>query len=394
VALIPLGVANPNLKWESTYSRNLGLDLGFFKNRVTATVDLYYNTTKDLLLNAKIPGSSGFTSQFKNVGSTLSKGIETSITTTNIRTKNFNWSTSFNISFFKSIVTGLNKEATFEQQSFLQPSNYAIGINDFIVKVGEPLGLIYGFVTDGFYGVDDFNYDPVTKKYTLKNGIASLNRAATQPGDMRFKDLGGSLDAAGNPQLTDDDDRQIIGTTTPKYFGGFNNNITYKNFDLSVFMNFSVGNDILNANKIVYTTAFNDYQNVLGFMRDRWKTVNAQGVVVTDPNELRELNKDAKLWKWVGGLPRQTHSWAVEDGSFLRVNNISLGYTLPQKLIQKVHMKNVRIYATAYNIYTLTNYSGFDPEVSTLRSSPFTPGVDFSAYPKSFSGIAGFNITF
>ncbi len=393
VALIPNEIANPNLKWESTIARNAGLDFGFFNNRITGSVDLYLNDTKNLLLNAQIPGSSGYVTQFKNIGSTQNKGLEIVLSTKNIRNEKFSWNTDFNISFYRSKITGLNKEADFEQESFLAMSNYAIGISDYLVKVGEPIGVIYGFVNDGFYGVDDFNYDPLTKKYTLKDNVAALNRTTTQPGDMRFKDFGGKLDANGNPMIADDD-RTILGRTNPKFFGGFNNNISYGNFDFSVFMNFSVGNKILNANRIVYTTAFNDYQNVLGVMRDRWRTVNDQGVVVTDPKELSDLNQNAKIWKWQGGLPKQTYSWAVEDGSFLRINNISLGYTFSNALVKKAHMKSFRIYLTAYNVYTLTGYSGFDPEVNALRSSPFTPGIDYSAYPKSKSFVAGFNITF
>jgi TonB-dependent starch-binding outer membrane protein SusC len=393
VALTPNVIANPNLKWESTIARNIGMDFGFFKNRVTGSIDAYLNDTKNLLLNAQIPGSSGYTTQFKNIGSTQNKGLEVSLSTKNVRTARFNWNSDFNISFFRSKITGLNKEAGFEQQSFLAMSNYAIGISDYLVKVGEPVGVIYGFVNDGFYRVEDFDYDAATKKYTLKANVPALNRTTTQPGDMKFKDFGGQVDANGNPMIADDD-RQVIGHTTPKFFGGFNNSISYGNFDLSVFMNFSVGNQILNANRIVYTTAFYDYQNVLGVMRDRWRTVNDQGQVVTDPKELSELNKNATIWKWQGGLPKQTYSWAVEDGSFLRINNISLGYTFANKLIQRAHLKNLRLYATAYNVYTITGYSGFDPEVNVLRSSPFTPGIDYSAYPKSKSYVVGVNVTF
>ncbi len=128
---------------------------------------------------------------------------------------------------------------------------------------------------------------------------------------------------------------------------------------------------------------------------ESFRLINDEGVFVTDLNELAELNKDAKIWRVKSGeLPRFAHSWAVEGASFLRINNITLGYTVPQKIAQKLRLQNLRIYATAYNIYTWTNYSGFDPEVSSLRSNPLTPGVDYSAYPKSFSMIFGINITF
>ncbi|HEY9342277.1 MAG TPA: TonB-dependent receptor [Hanamia sp.] len=396
VALIPNRLANPELKWESTYSKNIGLDVGLFNNRVVANVDLFHNTTEDLLLNANIPSNSGYTTQFKNVGSTLSKGIELTLSTANISKRDFRWTTDFNISFAKTVVTGLNNENGFKQESFLTPSNYAINIIDYLVKVGEPIGMIYGYVTEGFYGVDDFNYAPSTQVYTLKNEIAapSTLRSTIQPGDIKFKDLGGGKDVNGYADINDDDDRTILGRTAPKFFGGLNNTFSYKGFDLSIFANFSVGNKILNANKIIFTTAYNDYSNVLGISRDRWMTVNSNGEVVTDPDELRNLNKDATMWKWMGGLPRYTHSWAVEDGSFLRINNITLGFTFSKALAQKMHIKSLRVYATAYNIYTFTNYSGFDPEINTRRSSPFTPGVDHSGFPRSFSAIGGLNIIF
>jgi hypothetical protein len=264
----------------------------------------------------------------------------------------------------------------------------------FLVKVGEPIGLVYGFINDGFYTVDDFDYDPVKKAYTLKDGIPGYTGLNQKPGDMKFKDLGGELDANGNPLITPSDDRTIIGRTQPKFFGGLNNTFTYKNFDMSVFVNFSAGNDVLNVNKILYTSGYSTNRNLLAAMRGYFTNVNDLGEYVTDPVALSELNKDAKIWAPERELPRRIYSWAVEDGSFIRINNITLGYTLPKAISQRIKIDNFRIFATAYNMFLLTKYSGFDPEVNAVRSTPYTPGVDQSSYPKSRSLIGGLNITF
>jgi TonB-linked SusC/RagA family outer membrane protein len=394
VGLIPNATANPDLKWETTISRNLGFDVGFFENRITANVDLYSNTTKDLLLQTQIPSTSGYTTQFKNVGSTENKGIEVTLTTRNFNSRNFYWNTDFNVAFFQNKVTGLNKEATFSQESFISTIYWSANQDAFLVKVGEPLGLIYGYVSDGFYGVDDFNYNPVTKVYTIKDGVIRIAGATLKPGDMKFKDVGGAPDANGNPEINPTDDRTIIGRTQPKFFGGLNNTFSYRNFDMSVFINFSVGNDVLNANKILYSTGYNTNRNLLAVMRGYFTYVNDLGEFVSDPDALRELNKDAKIWAPERDLPRRVYSWAVEDGSFIRINNVTLGYTLPKTLSQKLKMEKFRIFATAYNLALITKYSGFDPEVNGVRSTPYTPGVDQSSYPKSRSFIAGLNLTF
>ena len=394
VGLIPNATANPDLKWETTISRNLGFDIGFFENRITANVDIYSNSTKDLLLQTQIPSTSGYTSQFKNVGSTENKGIEVTLTTRNFNSRNFYWNTDFNVAFFQNKVTGLNKEATFSQESFISTIYWSANQDAFLVKVGEPLGLIYGYVSDGFYGVDDFNYNPTTKVYTIKDGVTRIAGATLKPGDMKFKDVGGAPDANGNPEINPTDDRTIIGRTQPKFFGGLNNTFSFKNFDMSVFINFSVGNDVLNANKILYSTGYNTNRNLLAVMRGYFTYVNDLGEFVSDPDALRELNKDAKIWAPERDLPRRVYSWAVEDGSFIRINNVTLGYTLPKTLSQKLKMEKFRVFATAYNLALITKYSGFDPEVNGVRSTPYTPGVDQSSYPKSRSFIAGLNLTF
>lgn len=393
-ALIPNATANPDLKWETTISRNLGVDLGFFNDRISLNVDVYQNTTKDLLLNTNIPSSSGYKTQFKNVGSTENKGIELNLVTRNVEHENFTWTSDFNVAIYKNEVTGLNKEALFSQESFISTIYWSANQEAFLVKVGEPLGLIYGFVNDGFYTVDDFDYDAGTGTYTLKPGVPGYIGSAQKPGDIKFKDLGGALDDDGNPMVSPEDDRTIIGRTQPKFFGGFNNTFSYRNFDMSVFMNFSVGNDVLNANKILYSSGYSPNRNLLSVMNGYFTYINEEGQYVTDPDQLREMNKDATIWAPERELPRRVYSWAVEDGSFLRINNITLGYTLPKSISQKLKISNLRVFATGYNLFLFTNYTGFDPETSAVRSTPYTPGVDQNSYPKSRAVIGGLSLTF
>lgn len=262
--------------------------------------------------------------------------------------------------------------------------------SDYIVKVGQPVGTIWGLVTDGFYKIEDFDYNAGTGIYTLKAGVASnqgITAVAPQPGFLKFKDI-------NQDSVINDKDRTIIGNTQPKFFGGWNHQLSYKNFDLSIFLNFQVGNDVYNANKLEFTSGYTPNSNLLATMNDLWTNINAQGQVVTDPTELAALNANAKIWS-----PLKTassfyaHSWAVEDASFLRINNITLGYNLPASLLKRVKIKSLRIYGTVNNLAVFTNYSGYDPEVNTRRSSPLTPGVDYSAYPRSKAYIIGVNLS-
>lgn len=389
-ALTADGLANPDLKWETTISRNIGLDFGIFKNRITGSVDVYKNTTRDLLIAAKIRVESGYSTQYQNIGSTENRGLEFVLNTLNISSKNFRWNTDFNISFNKSKVLELFGG---EVDNLLFASGAFVGTSDFLVRVGEPLGQMYGFKYDGFYNVDDFNYDAATSKYTLKDNVPYYgSRTSPQPGTIKFKDLDGRLDANGYPIIEGayGFDKTVIGNANPKHFGGINNTFSYKNIDLSIFMNWVYGNNILNANKVRFTSQQTNL-NLLDIAKDRWMTINAQGVKVTDPVELTELNKNATLHKLTYGYT-ECYDWAVEDGSFLRINNVTLGYSLPEKLIGKAHITKCRFYVTAYNPFIFTKYSGYDPEVDSR--GPLSPGVDLSSYPKSRSFIFGLNLAF
>jgi TonB-dependent starch-binding outer membrane protein SusC len=382
----PSSLSNPNLRWEKNTTRNIGLDLTMFNNRLQFTMDIYKNTAKDLLLSVDVAPTLGYTSQLQNIGATSNRGVEFQINATPVSTKNFTWSSNFNISFNKNKVENLGGVSQLERNSGWQGSD---GVADYLVKVGEPAGLMYGFVTDGFYGINDFDYNTTTQVYTIKAGVPVNGVYGTpQPGMLKWKDLN------GDGVITADKDRQVIGNANAKFSGGWNNQVSYKNFDLSVFVNFVFGNDVYNANKIEWTDgAFNNL-NMLNIMKDRWTNINASGQVVKDPTELAALNANAKIWSPVRVQRWWLHSWAVEDGSYLRFNNLTLGYTLPRTLAAKAKMSSFRVYATVNNLGTITNYTGYDPDVTARRGDPLTPGVDFAAYPRSRTWVFGLNVTF
>lgn len=386
---------NPDLKWETTITRNGGIDFGLFKERINGSIDLYWNTTKDLLVQSTIPSNTGYTSQMRNIGQTSNRGVELSLNANIINHNDFTLTVSFNIGFNRSKIDKLDGVDS-------KPFNSGWGStdlrerDDFILQVGQAVGQIFGYVSDGMYTIDDFNYNATTKKYTLKPGIvndASIISAVNfGPGSMKLKKLSSDSSMIISP----DKDRTIIGNTNPLHAGGVNFNATYKGFDLSLFFNWVYGNKVYNANKIDFTTYWNrTYTNMLGLVdyENRYKYMDKNGNLITDPTALAELNKNATLWSPFMGRP-VVSSWAIEDGSFLRLNNVTLGYTIPKRLITRVKMNQCRLYCTIYNAWILTNYSGYDPEVSTVRSSPLTPGVDYSAYPKSRSFTLGVNVTF
>lgn len=382
----PQSLSNANLVWETTIAQNLGLDMGFLRDRLSVSVDLYKNKTKDLLVNVPVPTSSGYTSQIQNVGSTTNKGVEIQINGTPIAKRDFTWRANFNISFNKNNIESLGQFQDF----FLTSSTWG-GSNqpsDFVVKPGISVGSIWGLITDGYYTVGDFDYN--NGVYTLKSGVPSnqsITATAPQPGMLKFRDY-------NNDGVVDDRDRTVIGSTQPKFFGGMNQQFTYKNFDLSVFLNFQVGNDVYNANKLEFTSGYTPNSNLLSTMNDRWRTVDANGVVITDPTALAKLNEGAGLWAPLRSASSfYVHSWAIEDGSFLRINNITLGYTFSARLLKPAGIQSVRVYGTVNNLAVFTKYSGYDPEVNTRRGSPLTPGVDYSAYPRSRAFIFGLNLS-
>jgi hypothetical protein len=194
--------------------------------------------------------------------------------------------------------------------------------------------------------------------------------------------------------ITADWDRTVVGNANPNFIGGWNNQFAYKNFDASIFVNFVVGNDIYNANKLEWVNGSFANLNMLDMTKGRFTNINAQGQVVTDPAELTRLNANASMWSPVRAQRWWLDSWAVEDGSYLRVNNVTIGYTLPSRITQRAKITSLRMFATANNLATITGYSGYDPDVTSRRGDPLTPGVDFAAYPRSRTIVFGVNLNF
>jgi len=383
--------ASPSVTWESSTSKNAGLDFGFFKGKVYGSLDVYQTDTKDLLLLARIPQTTGYEFQYQNSGSSKNKGIEFSIGSQIINKENFSWKIDANISSNKNTIVSLGNTASASANSYLTPSGWQNNLFDFLVQVGKPVGTYWGYVTAGRYEVSDFDYNATTQAYTLKSGIASSAAVANgarpvQPGDLKLQDLNGD-------GVIDTNDMTDLGNAQPKFYGGFSQTFRYKNWDLSLMFNFSVGNKVYNANKIEYTTQYlYKDNNMLAEVANRFQWFNSDGVKVTDPTTLAAMNANTTGFTPPAGA-YFLHSYAIEDGSFLRLNNLTVGFSLPKGSLEAIGVKNFRLYATVNNLFTITGYSGFDPEANTRRN-PLTPGVDYSAYPRSRFILSGVDITF
>lgn len=381
---VPTALSNPILAWEKNVTRNLGLDFSLFNNKIQLTVDAYKNSANNLLLNVKIPTTTGYTDQIQNVGSISNRGLEFQLSATPVSNKKFTWTSNFNVAFNRNRIENLGGVDSIRKASGWQVG----GEEDYIVRVGSPVGQMFGYATAGWYTTNDFNY--ANGVYTLKPGVASnqvVLGVAPQPGILKFRDLNG--DGTIDPK-----DKQIIGDANPKFIGGWNNQFTYKNFDMSIFVNFVVGNDIYNANKMEFSQGDFANVNMLSIMNGRWRTIDENGVRVTTPEALDQLNANATIWQPVRAQRWPLHTWAIEDGSFLRFSNISIGYSLPSQMLKSIKISNLRVFATVNNLATITNYSGFDPDINTRRSDPLTPGVDFAGYPHSRTWAFGFNVNF
>lgn len=399
-------MANRDLKWETTITRNIGVDFSFFNSRLWGSVDLYWNTTKDLLMLTSIPGITGFTATYDNIGQTSNKGIEISLSGEIYKDKDWNITAGMNINFNKGNVDELADNVTGLYSSSWCGSSSFPG-NDYILKEGSPVGIVRGYIYDGFYTTDDFNY--VNGQYVLKEGVADLgsfinpvhgvDRSEGQnayPGLPKYRDM-------NDDKVIDELDVCEIGDMNPVHTGGFNINATWKNFDLGLYFNWSYGNDVYNVNKIASMYCAKEsgaYENKLAFMKDAYKIydiVDGQLVHLTTPEQLNAANVNAKY-----PLPYSengvTSTLAIEDGSYLRLNTLTLGYSLPQNLLRKVGISKLRIYGTVYNVFTITGYSGLDPEVSANTSNNNatypTVGLDWGTYPRARSFVVGLNLTF
>ena len=379
---------NPDLTWETTYTHNIGLDFGFFRGALSGSIEAYQNDTKDLLINFPITGS-GYDSQYRNIGSTRNRGIELTLNAPIVEKKNFSLNIGGNIAYNVNRVTDLGGLESITAQSYWASTE--IG-DDYIVQVGQPLGNMYGYRNDGFYSVDDFDY--TGGKWVLKSGVVDdssvIGSTYLMPGALKLKDLTGD----GKVTVAD---REVIGNASPDFTGGFSLSGYVYGFDFSANFNFMVGNQVYNANKVEFTSSrkFNN-RNLIEMMDvdKRWTNIDwTTGELITDAAQLKSVNAGKTMWSPAVGTAVFS-DWAVEDASFLRLQSATVGYTLPSDLTKKAYIKKVRVYVTGTNLFCLTKYSGYDPEVDTRRATPLTPGVDYSAYPKSIGFVAGLNLTF
>ena len=400
-------LGNKNLKWETGIQTDIGLDLSFFKSRLNIELDYYNRTTKDLLIKATMPAFSGFTQGWENVGKVSNSGIELSINTVNIQTKKFVWRSSFNITFNQNRLMSLNSGLN-QITSTMSMLGRTSSIPTYISKVGAPVGMFYGFISDGVYQLGDFyrlqngasGYSYALKegipapraglRYYISDAVATSTTDPTgksvQPGDLKYKDLNGD-------GLIDINDATVIGNPYPIHFGGLTNTFSFMNFDLSIFLQWSYGNQILNANRIfsegtwggqgtsnpvtasgmLLLNQFDTYSN-------RWTLTNAS-------NLYPRVDQAAETARYVS-------SRLIEDGSYLRVKTVQISYNIPAKIVKSIRLTSARFYISGQNLFTITGYSGIDPEVTTARAgNMYTTGFDLSPYPRTKVITLGTSIT-
>lgn len=349
--LAPSSLANSQLGWERSQQLDAGIDLGFFNNRILLVVDYYKRITKDLLLSVNVPTVTGFGTAVKNIGRMENKGWEFGVTSRNL-TKAVVWNTSLNLSFNRNKVVALGPTG--------DPIRSASGVGETnITQIGSPIGSFYGYKQLGVFkdqtDLDAFPHDPTSK-----------------PGDVKYEDINkdGKIDA---------NDRTIIGNNQPDFIYGITNTISYKGFDLNIAIQGTQGGEILNLSRRFFENLEGN-ANQLSTVLNRWRSASDPGDGVTPRANARTTgNNNAISTRW------------VEDGSYLRIQNVSLGYQLPTSLISKAKLQQVRIYASAQNLFTFTKYLNFNPEVSNYEG-PLTGGVDYGVYPLAKTFTIGVNI--
>lgn len=349
---------------------NLGLDLGFFDDRLNVTVDAFIKDSNDLLLSQDLTYVSGFGSQWQNIGKIRNKGIELTVNSININRRFFSWRTDFNISFIRNTLMSLQsgKEYMLSRSGITSSfSEY-----DYIAQVGKPLGSMYGYVFDGVYQSSDFEvYADGTMH--LRPGVADISEhagKAVTPGFVKYKDID------GDGKITSDD-RTVIGNGQPDFYGGMTNSFYLYGFDFSFMLQFTYGNDVYNAQRMYANQSDLEMMNMMGEVANRWTVDNASNKVPSAKGYVRN----------------DVYSRFIEDGSYLRLKNVTLGYTFPHKWMRKLYVTKLRLYVTADNLYCMTKYSGFDPEVS-MRSSNLMPSFDYGAYPRSKVFTFGVELNF
>ena len=407
-------LSNPDLKWETTISRNIGLDFGFFNNRLSGTIDAYWNTTKDLLMCIPIDETTGYSYQYQNIGQTSNKGIEIALNYDILRTKDFTLGVSATYNYNHNNIDEL-ADNIIAQYGSQWASNSTTPTYDYEFREGKSVGLIRGYICDGYYTTADFNYDPATQMYTLKPGVADLGTQVGNypnhynlpegqvafPGAIKLRDLDGN-GVVGTEDVAD------LGEITHPHTGGFNLNMTWKDIDFSAGFAWAAGGHVYNVNSLINMYGQKDIAlgaNKLEFISDCYQIYDIQNgelVPVVEPDALDALNTGAKY-----GVPYMENgtvlSTFVEDASFLRLNTLTIGYTFPKAWTKKIGMQRARVYATAGNLFTITGYSGIDPEVNADPNKSTTAantgnypllGMDYGTYPRARTFTFGVNITF
>lgn len=354
VGYAPNRVGNPNLKWESTAQLDFGVDLSLFKNRIQVTADWYQKKTSDLLYNVSLPITTGFSTSLQNIGKVKNTGVELTLNTINFTGKDFEWSTSFNISWNKNEILDLG-DVTGDIPVGSASGHLQLA-NSGILRVGAPVGVFFGLITDGIFQ----NADEIAKS-AQKNA---------KVGERRYLDV--KPDGVINSS-----DRVILGKAQPDYIYGFTNNFSYKGIDLAVFFQGVHGNSIFNINRFEQES-MTGVSNQSAAVLDRW----------TPTNPSKTIPRAASV-----GSPYQVTSRQVEDGSYLRLRNIQLGYNLPVKWLKPAGLTAVRIYVSGQNLWTETKYSGYDPEVSRYNQETLSQGIDYGSYPANKAFLVGLNIT-
>ncbi|MEP4534594.1 MAG: TonB-dependent receptor [Cyclobacteriaceae bacterium] len=374
----PSSRENQDLKWEVTHQYNLGLDLGLFNNRLNVTIDYYQKITKDLLMNAPVAAQSGYNNQWLNIGRIDNSGLELQISTINIDKKDFEWRSDFNISFNRNEVKALGGS---EFITVNTPGGWIT--NPARVMVGQPIGTMYGYLFDGIYQIDDFtwqnNSDPTIahedRVYTTKDDVVQFQSGTPAPGAMKYKDISGP-DGVPDGIVDDEYDRTIIGRSNPVHFGGLNNTFSYKDLDLSIFFQWSYGNDVFNAGKLRLNGILPWMNISQDYFDNHWTPENGGNV---SPG--------------IGQIDISTpSSYFVEDASYLRLKTVSLGYNIPTKLYSGIGISTIKVSLVGTNLLTWTNYSGMDPEVNFYN--PLISGFDRIAYPRSKSITFNLDVKF
>jgi hypothetical protein len=351
-------LGNLDLKWEKTSQNDVGIEAGFLDNRINIEADAYYRKTTDMLLNAPLPQATGYSSIFRNVGSMENKGLEFTLNTVNIRTKDFTWSTTFNISMNRNKVLSLATPAPI----FSGNPNFLS--NTGIIKVGEPVGSFWGLVRLGVW--TQAEAAEAAKYVSYRGGKPIL------PGDLKY------LDVNGDYQINDLD-RVIIGHGSPKGWGSFVNNFHYKQFDLLVEIAYMYGNDVLNQTHHSgedRTGIANSFSSVLNYYQPGKNDNKTMIATIRDTRAGYVTNVDTR--------------W-VEDGSFIRGKNLSLSYNFPGSMVQTLKLSRLRMYVSVQNFFLRTKFSGNDPEVTTYNQA-FSQGQTFFDYPKPTIYMLGVNV--